>query len=143
MLLAVPAAAAADRPAATAVAQRGSLEVVARALLSDAGAELKGTWLDATRSCAEARTLRVSYQIDLVLASGATVRRRSRPRTGRVGNCAEGGPNFGFDVVARRLGMACANGAWRPGRYSIGVRATDSAAGLTASAHLYHQVVRC
>jgi hypothetical protein len=137
------AAEPADRPAATAVAQQGSLKLVSRALLDDRGGELMGTWLDARSRCGATRRLRVSYSIDLVLADGRTLRRRPPAKTATLANCAEGGPNFGFAVRARALGMACADGSWRPGRYSIGVATADVRTGLTAHAHLYHQVTRC
>jgi hypothetical protein len=140
---AAPAAGAVDRPTATAVAQQGQLKVASRALLDDRGGELMGTWLDARQRCTAPRRLRVSYEIDLVLANGKTIRRRPAAKLGAVEGCAEGGPNFGFLVRARGLGMACANGNWRPGRYSIGVRTVDVRTGLTAAAHLYHQVTRC
>ena len=144
LLLGVAApSAAVDRPSATAVAQQGSLKVVSRALLDDRGGELMGTWLDARARCGATRRLRVSYEIDLVLPSGKTIRRRPAAKAASLENCAEGGPNFGFAVRARVLGMACADGSWRPGRYSIGVATTDTRTGLTAHAHLYHQVARC
>jgi hypothetical protein len=128
---------AADRPAATAVAERGTLKVVSRVLLTARGGELKGVWQDPRKPCSARRSLRVSYVADLV-AGGGTIRRRAE-KTGLVQNCAEGGPNFGFDVTARGLGMACANGRWRPGRYAITFRTFDRVSGLRASASLYHQ----
>jgi hypothetical protein len=142
LLLAAPAAAV-DRPAATAMAQQGTLKVVSRVLLDDRGGELMGTWLNTRQACSATRRLRVSYELDLVLPNGRTLRRRPPAKTGPVQNCAEGGPNFGFSVRARPLGMACANGRWRPGRYSIGVRTLDLRSGIAAHAHLYHQVASC
>ena len=139
----VAAATPTDRPSSTATAQQGPLKVVSRALLDARGGELMGMWLNQRLRCDASRRLRVSYEIDLVLPSGKTVRRRPPAKTGAVQNCAEGGPNFGFLVRARPLGMACANGNWRPGRYSIGVRTLDVASGLAAHAFLYHQVTRC
>ncbi|MBD0339276.1 MAG: hypothetical protein ICV67_08335 [Thermoleophilia bacterium] len=138
--LAVPVAVAADLPSATGMAQRGTLKVVGRVLLDERGGELKGVWLDARRPCSVRRTLRVSYLADHV--RGGTTTRRRGTRTGLVQNCAEGGPNFGFDVTARGLGMACPSGRWRPGFYSITVRTFDPASGLTASASLYRQETR-
>ena len=138
------AAVAADLPQATAMAQRGSLKVVARVLLNSddkRSAELKATWLDAKQRCDVDRRLRVSYSIDLVFR-GATTRRRPAAKSGLVTNCAEGGPNFGFDVTARGLGMACASGAWKPGQYSIEVRALDVRSGLSVSAFLYREVTK-
>ena len=70
-------------------------------LLSERGGEMKGVWLDGKRGCLDRRTLRVAIQIDLVSPAGKTTRVR-RSRTGFVDNCAEGGPNFGFDLVAAR-----------------------------------------
>jgi hypothetical protein len=143
LLLPAVALAAADRPAATAMAQRGTLKIVSRVLLDDRGGELKGVWLDVRQRCNVQRTLRVSYDIDLVLPGGRTIRRRPAARTGPVGNCAEGGPNFGFDVTARALGLACPSGSWKAGRYSIGVHTLDVRSGIAAQANLYHQVAAC
>ena len=133
-------ASAADLPSATGMAERGSLKVVSRALLDPKGGELKGVWLDARRSCAARRTLRVSYLVDLV--RGGTTTRRRAARSGVVQNCAEGGPNFGFDVTARGLGMACPSGRWKPGFYTFVVRTRDVASGLRATATLSYQETR-
>jgi hypothetical protein len=140
LALAVPAAAV-DQPAAYGVAQRGTLKVVAAVLLSERGGEMKGVWLDGRRGCLDRRTLRVAIQIDLVSPAGKTTRAR-RSRTGFVDNCAEGGPNFGFDLSPRALGMGCANRRWRPGRYSLTTKVTHVASGLIAQASLYRQVTR-
>ena len=134
------AASAADLPSATGMAERGSLKVVSRALLDPNGGELKGVWLDSRRSCAARRTLRVSYLVDLV--RGAATTRRRGSRSGLVQNCAEGGPNFGFDVAAPGLGMACPSGRWKPGRYVFVVRTRDVASGLRATAALSYQETR-
>jgi len=140
LALAAPAAAA-DDPAAYGMAQRGSFKVVSNVLLSPTGGEMKGVWLDGKRGCLDKRTLQISIQIDLVSPAGKTTRIK-RTRRGAVDNCAEGGPNFGFDLAPRAYGMACANGRWRPGRYSMTTRTTDVASGLIAQASLYHQVTR-
>jgi hypothetical protein len=140
-LASVAPAAAADLPEATGMAQRGSLKVVSRVLLSPTGGEMKGVWLDAKNTCLTRRTLRVSIQIDLVSAAGKTTR-ITRARTGFVDNCAEGGPNFGFDLKPRAYKMACANGRWKPGRYSLTVKTTHVRSGLIAQASLYHQITR-
>ena len=134
-------AAAADQPAAYGMAQRGSLKVVSNVLLSATGGEMKGVWIDGKMGCLDRRTLRVAIHIDLVSPAGKTTRIR-RSRTGFVDNCAEGGPNFGFDLAPRALGMACANGRWRPGRYSLNTKTTHVASGLIAQASLYYQVTR-
>jgi hypothetical protein len=140
-LAAAAPAIAADLPEATGMAQRGSLKVVSRVLLSPAGGEMKGVWLDDNVTCLTKRTLRVSIQIDLVSAAGKTTR-ITRARSGSVDNCAEGGPNFGFDLRPRAYRMACANGRWKPGRYSMTVKTTHVRSGLIAQASLYHQVTR-
>jgi len=140
LLLAAPALAAED-PSAYAMAQRGSLKVVSNVLLSPTGGEMKGVWLDGKRGCLDTRPLRVSIQIDLVASAGKTTRIK-RSRRGNVDNCAEGGPNFGFDLTPKAYKMACANGRWRPGRYSLTTRTLDIRSGILAQASLYHQVTK-
>ena len=136
-------AAAADWPGTFGMAQRGSLKVVSGVLLNPKGGEMKGVWLDAKEGCLVRRALRVEMNIDLVSAAGKTTRIK-RSRTATVDNCAEGGPNFGYDLVPRALGMGCADGRWRPGRYSMTTKTTDIRSGLIAQASLYHQVTpRC
>ena len=110
------------------MAQRGSLKVVSSVLLSPMGGEMKGVWLDGKRGCLDRRTLRVSIQIDLVSPAGKTTRIK-RSRQGTVDNCAEGGPNFGFDLTPKAYKMACANGRWKPGRYSLTTRTLDVRSG--------------
>lgn len=133
---------AAEPPTATATAQQGSFKLVARALLHATGptAELKATWLDEKQRCDVERKLRVSYRVDLVSPAGETTRRAPAATTGLVQNCSEGGPNFGFDVSAQALGMACESGGWKPGFYSIEVRAVDVQSGLSVATFLYRQV---
>jgi hypothetical protein len=67
----------ADRPAATAVAERGTLKIVSRVLLDARGGELKGVWHDPRKPCSAQRSLRVSYLADLV-AGGRTTRGEAR-----------------------------------------------------------------
>ncbi len=134
-------AAAVDEPAAYGVAQRGALKVVAAVLLTERGGEMKGVWLDGMKGCLNRRSLRVAIHIDLVSLAGKTTRVK-RSRTGFVDNCAEGGPNFGYDLSPRALGMGCAGGRWRPGRYSMTTKVTHLASGLIAQASLYRQVTR-
>ena len=142
LTLAVAAPAlAADDPAAYGMAQRGTFKVVSGVLLSPTGGEMKGVWLDGKRGCLDRRTLRVSIQIDLVSAAGKTTRIK-RSRQGAVDNCAEGGPNFGFDLAPKAYKMGCANGRWKPGRYSLTTRTLDLRSGFLAQASLYHQITR-
>jgi hypothetical protein len=139
-LLLVPAALAADLPTSTAVAEKGSLKIVSRALLAPRNAELMGVWLNPRKPCNAQRRLRVSFLVDLV--RGATTTRRSGARTGLVANCAEGGPNFGFIKTATVLGMACPSGRWKPGRYVFVVRTFDPVSQLRAVATLSYQETR-
>ncbi len=75
--------------------------------------------------------LRVRATIFYTPASGPT-KRVVRNRKGRVGNCSEGGPNLGFTIKAKRHGLACADGTWRPGTYSFITRTTHRASKLRA-----------
>jgi hypothetical protein len=134
-------AAAADWPTAYGMAERGSLKVVSNVRLEPTGGEMKGVWLDGDRSCRDRRSLRVTMQIDLVSPSGTTTRVR-RSRGALVDNCAEGGPNFGFDLKPKALGLGCRNGRWKPGRYSMTTRTLHVASGVAAHASLYHHVTR-
>lgn len=140
LALAAPALAA-DDPSAYGMAQRGSFKVVSNVLLSPTGGEMKGVWLDGKRGCLDTRTLRVSIQIDLVSPAGKTTRIK-RFRQAAVDNCSEGGPNFGFDLAPKAYKMGCANGRWRPGRYSLTTRTLDVRSGISAQASLYHQITR-
>jgi hypothetical protein len=140
LALAAPAAAA-DDPGTFGMAQRGSLKIVSGVLLNPSGGEMKGVWMDAKQACTARRLLRVSVQVDLVSASGKTTRYKAS-RSGPVDNCAEGGPNFGFDLAPRAYRMACANGRWKPGRYSMITKTLDVRSGISAQASLYHQVTR-
>ena len=137
----VAPALAADDPSAYGMAKRGSFKVVSNVLLTPKGGEMKGVWLDGKVGCLDKRTLRVSIQIDLVSAAGTTTR-ITRTRRGSVDNCAEGGPNFGFDLAPKAYKMACANGRWRPGRYSLVTTTLHVRSGISAQASLYHHVTR-
>lgn len=140
LLVASPALAA-DWPGAYGVAERGSFKLVAGVLLNERGGEMKGVWIDGKQGCLAKRTLRVELRIDLVNPTGTTTRVK-RSRRGAVDNCAEGGPNYGFDLAPRKLGLGCAGGRWKPGRYAMTTRVTDLRTGLVAQASLYHQVTR-
>ncbi len=140
LALAAPAGAA-DAPGTFGMAQRGSFKLVAGIILNDRGGEMKGVWIDAKQGCGARRTLQVSLAIDLVNDAGKTTRVK-RTRRGAVDNCAEGGPNFGFDLAPRVLGLGCPGGRWKPGRYSMTTRVRDVRSGLLAQASLYHQITR-
>ena len=140
LVFAIPAFAA-DEPGTYGVAQRGSLKVVSGVLLTPTGGEMKGVWLDEKQNCLTRRTLRVAIEIDLVSPAGKTTRVK-RDKKALVDNCAEGGPNFGFDLAPKALGLGCANGRWKPGRYAMTTRTTHVRSGLVAAASLYRQVTR-
>jgi hypothetical protein len=123
-------AAAQGEPAAFASTERGSLRVVSGAFVSPSSTDLRGVWLDETLGCDQWRGLRVSVLIDRVRAGRTT--RIQRARSSAVRNCAEGGPNFGFTLRARGIGLACPDGTWQPGIYTFVVRTTHRASGLTS-----------
>jgi hypothetical protein len=141
VLVAAPAAGAADWPGTFGLAERGSLKLVAGVLLHPTGGEMKGVWIDSRQSCLTRRTLRVSIQIDLVNPNGTTTRVR-RSKRALVENCAEGGPNYGYDLTPRAWKLGCRSGRWKPGRYAMTTRVTDVRTGLVAQTSLYHQVTR-
>ena len=111
-------------------AARGSLRVISGIFVAGSTADLRGVWLDESQPCTQFRTLRVSVLIDY--SRGQSTRTVTRRRTGAVQNCAEGGPNFGFTLRARRHNLACPNGRWRPGFYPFQVRTRHLASGLLA-----------
>lgn len=134
--------AAADLPSAYGMAQKGALKVVAGVLVTAKGAELKGVWLDDTKGCLVKRTLAVSILVDRVPKPGGATTRVRRSRSGALDNCAEGGPNFGYDLTARAARMACPDGRWKPGYYSFVTTVRDRAGGLVAQASLYYEATR-
>lgn len=135
-------AAAQDLPSAYATAEKGTLKVVAGVLVTAKGAELKGVWLDGTKGCLAKRTLAVSILVDRVPKPGGATTRVRRSRSGPVDNCAEGGPNFGYDLTARAARMACPDGRWKPGYYSFVTRVRDRTSGLVAQASLHYEATR-
>jgi hypothetical protein len=129
---ALPAAA---EPEVFASAVDGDLMVSSSILVSARATDMRGGWLNETVPCASWRRLKVSIIVERVPGSGgARVVRRSKNRL--VMNCAEGGPNMGFSLTARTLGMACPDGTWKPGRYSLATTTAHLASGLQAIASL-------
>jgi len=133
--LAAPAALGAALPGAYGHATSGSLEVVSDVLLAPKSADMRGVWLDDTLSCSTSRTLKVSIEVFYSSSTGAT-KHKKLSKTGPVGNCAEGGPNFGFTFNAAGRGFACSSGKWKPGSYSFLTTTKDTTSGLSASAVL-------
>ena len=122
------------------MAQRGSLKVVSGVLLTPTGGEMKGVWLDEKQNCLIRRTLRVAIEIDLVSPAGKTTR-VTRERKGSS-TTAPRAARTGFDLAPKPLGLGCANGRWKPGRYAMTTRTTHVRSGLVAAASLYRQVTR-
>ena len=114
-LTAVASASAAGEPEVFAAARIGHLDVVSGVLVSAKSVDLRGAWVDDTHPCSETRLLDVRAQVDYI----PTGKRVIRKGTFKTGNCAEGGPNMGFTLGARAIGLACPNGRWKPGRYSF------------------------
>ncbi len=129
----VAAAPALAEPEVFAVAVDGDLQVSSSILVSAKATDMRGGWLNETLPCAAWRRLRVSIDVERVPGSGGgRVVRKSKSQA--VQNCAEGGPNMGFSLTARRLGMACPDGSWKPGRYSLATTTVHLATGLKAIA---------
>lgn len=111
-----PATAVAD-PNTFSSAKRGSLLVSSSVLVANKSVDMMGGWVNENVSCRADRRLTVKILIDRV--RGSHTDRVQRKKTGRVTNCAEGGPNFGFSLRAADVGMACPDGSWKPGRYDF------------------------
>ncbi len=135
--LATAPAAAAD-PGMFASARQGSLLVSSSALISNRNAEMMGGWTNDRVRCAATRRLTVKIFIDRV--RGGQTNSVRRTRTGRVTNCAEGGPNFGFVIRAADVGLACADGSWRPGRYDFATDTRHHSSGLHAIGSVFFRI---
>jgi len=135
LVAAATAAAAGEPPTAYADAYLGSLHVTSGIFVSPTAADLRGVWLDTKVACTVTRKLTVKAQVYLT-PFGKTGTRRVRIGRFPDANCAEGGPNVGFSLTARKLGYACANGRWKPGRLGFVVTTTEHTKGLRATASL-------
>ena len=133
-LLLVIAALGSAEPTTFATARLGTLTVTASVVVGPKTVDMRGVWNDTKVPCTVSRRLRVRVLIDRV-ASGKT-KRVVRSGTFRDSNCAEGGPNVGFTISARAVGLACPNGRWKPGLYHFLTRAKEPKRGLEASASL-------
>lgn len=135
LTLAGPAAAA-PPPTTFGFARDGTFSLVSSVLPTARAVDMRGVWTDTALGCLEWRslTVRILVQFTPRRGQGRIVRRaRTRP----VQNCAEGGPNMGFTLTARGVGLACPNGAWRPGRYDFVTDTLHVARGLHAVATLF------
>ena len=133
-LLGVTAVAGGGEPSAFGSARLGSLTVTASVFVTAKAVDMRGVWNDTKVPCTVSRPLRVRVLVDRV-AGGKTTRVR-RAGTFRDPNCAEGGPNVGFTLRARTIGLACPNGRWKPGRYHFLTRSKEPKRQLEASASL-------
>jgi hypothetical protein len=116
-LAAASPASAVVAPGTFATARDAQLIVVSSAIVGPRTVEMMGGWNDDALPCHQFRRLDVEILIDRVRA-GQT-QRRTRVKSQARRNCAEGGPNLGFVLRASSLGMACADGTWRPGQYDF------------------------
>ena len=123
-LAAAPAASAVVDPGTFATARDGRLIVVSSVLVANRSVEMMGGWNKEGAPCDRMRRLDVRILIDRVL----------------VQNCAEGGPNLGFQLTATDVGMACPDGRWRPGQYTFVTNTLHRARGLRAIASLFFRV---
>jgi len=122
-------------PTALGSAKKGTLHATDLVNLNAKSVAMLGGWRNAAVPCSSHRRLRISVLVHRTGpgGTGTTVR---RSRTGVIQNCAEGGPNFGFELTADSLGMACPDGAWRPGRYDFVIHTDVALAKLRATAAL-------
>jgi len=135
MLATAPGASAAADPGTFGVARDGQLTVSSSVLVSNKGVEMMGGWTNDAQSCSLERRLRVKILIERTRGDVSQV--MGDERSGPVMNCAEGGPNFGFQLTAADAGMACPDGSWRPGRYDFVTDTFHRARGLRAIATLF------
>jgi hypothetical protein len=115
-------------------ARRGSLHVYSNVFLSGKSVDMRGGWLNTSLSCQASRRLRVHAEVQRTAGnSSAGV---AMAKIGRVMNCAEGGPNFGFTLSPADADMACPDGSWKPGRYDFLTRTRHVRSGVVAVAAL-------
>ena len=138
--VAAPSAAGqASYPEVLTFSDRGSLQVASSVLVARRVADMRGGWFNEGVACRASRRLRVTIEI-LRTFRGNTAGRVRRSKSGAVRNCAEGGPNFGYAVRAAAVGLACPNGAWRPGRYDFVTRTRHRRTGMRATAAVSFRV---
>jgi hypothetical protein len=135
---------AAGEPFATADAHLGTLHVTSAVYVRAKSVDLLGVWQDAKVKCSVNRRLKVKGAVDYIPFGGTPRRPFVRTRTFLDVNCAEGGPNVGFSVTAKQLGLACPNGTWKPARYNFLTRTTEPTRKLAATASVnWAKTVRC
>jgi hypothetical protein len=133
-LVAAGPALALNTPSTFGISRRGPLDVVSSILMTDRAVDMRGGWFHDGVSCLAFRRLNVRVLVEYQ-APGSNTSQRFRARRSRVTqNCAEGGPNMGFTLGARRLGFACPNGDWKRGRYNLLTETRHVATGQVAIA---------
>ena len=126
----VPALASAE-PSTFATARKGTLDVTSSIFVTSKAVSQYGGWTDDSKSCTAFRALRVTTEIFRTRPDGTGQHRIKTVRRAMM-NCAEGGPNLGFDRTAASVGLACPDGRWKPGRYDFVTRTKHLASGLIA-----------
>lgn len=129
-LLAAVAASAAGEPEVFGSAKLGSLSVTSGAIVGPKSVDMRGVWIDDKRPCSETRTITVKAEIDYI----PTAKRVVKKGAFKTPNCAEGGPNMGWTIGAKSVGLACPKGTWKPGRYHFVTTTTETKSGLKAVA---------
>jgi hypothetical protein len=131
--LALPTAAAAET-SVFAEAKKGDLRVLSSVLLTNRAVDMMGGWLNESQPCTTERRLRVTVRIFRTRGNSTGV--FGDNVTAKRMNCAEGGPNLGFQFDASDTGFACPNGTWRPGRYEFITRTRHLASNVLSVASL-------
>jgi len=134
LAISVGLAQAAGEPGMIADAQLGTLHVTSAVYVGPKSVDLMGVWQDSKVKCTTKRRLRIQGEIDYIPFKGKPRRPFVRTRTFLNVNCAEGGPNVGFTVKAKRLGLACPNGTWKPARYNFVTVTTELRKKLSSTA---------
>ena len=128
------AALASGEPSTFGTARLGSLTVTASVVVGPKDVDMRGVWNDTKVPCTVSRPLRVRVLVDRVV--GGKTQRVRRSGRFRDANCAEGGPNVGFTLRARSIGLSCPNGRWKPGLYHFLTRAREPKRKLEGTASL-------
>lgn len=129
----LPATAAAETTT-FADARQGDLQVISSVILTGKAVQMLGGWNDAGLACTKSRRIRVTMLVERSTANSSTG--TGGVKTKRTLNCAEGGPNVGFDRTAEQVGLACPDGTWKRGRYSFQTKTKHLASGLVSIATL-------
>ena len=135
-LAAAEPALALHTPSTFGISRKGQLDVVSSILTTHRAVDMRGGWFHDGVSCLAWRRLDVRVLVEYQ-APGSQTSQRFRARKVRsTMNCAEGGPNMGFSLTATRVGFACPNGTWKPGRYNLSTTTRHVATGSVAIATL-------